>query len=405
MTDNDKLKNRKAGYILPAKLLYDGTDPANAERRARLLKADGFYDYKNGEWVCPGEQIFAQFCKELNYTPVVPVTPVSTVTQSAPAEPAVEPAPALAVTAPPPGAPPLKLVKPPAELKPDALQGPGNKRLLALPPCFIVTQQVQVQGDIHYLHGDEQLTTTQDGETTVAKTKKTIEVIVRDPEEKAEADATASQLRSEVRKLGTVLQSGVILVPTAKAAELDAAMSSCRQTAIEWNDKATSHFLRVSLLKAAITSDAEAAARDIAYTLQETMARLESALESCDVKKIKSVLDNAKPLTRVLPAKEANALSAALASAGATKKYIEEQLNKKKVEIEEVKKEVARTSLGPVQTARAMYLELAGPVEMEIRNSADGERFAALDATSAADATGTSAGQPQAAVNGDRYDM
>lgn len=406
MSTNDKDKNKKLGFTIPAKMLYDTARDDNRERRARMLKAGCAYDYKADVWICPDKASFDTFSAEIGCTTAAEPAPVKlpapvqlpAVVTAPPPEAKLETKPEAKPEAKPESKPELKLVpqpipQPVVEVKP-------GRRLLEIPPCFIVTQEVKLQGDIRYIYGEETSTTTTEGDTNVHKTKKVMEMIVRDPEEHEKAQALASQMRAEIRKLGSILQSGVVLVPTEKDAELETAMSFCRQQGIEWNEKARYHFLRVSVLKAAITSDSESAAREIALTLQETTAKLEAALAECDVKKIKSIVDNAKPLTRVLPVKEANALSAALASAVATKKFIAEKLGEKQQQIETVRKEVLSSAMGPIQSARALYLELLAPVEVEARLTAP-ERFAELDDTKVVE---TAVIQP-VAVNGQRFDM
>lgn len=406
MNKNDRNKNIAAGYTIPARLLYDSARPDNGARKKNMYRDKCVYANEISVWICPDAATFKKYCDEIGYVP--PSLPPSTLPppQSVPLPPVVPPPPQSETPEPEPEKlekPELKLIKEEAptvaaKLEPASRISKAERRLLELPPCFIVPQTVGVQGDVRYLYSDEENKTEFEGETRLAKSKKTVEVIVRDPEEQIKAQQLAGQLRVEVRKLGSVLQSGVILVPTSREKELDKAIAFCREEAMKWNGQAKHHYIRCAVVKAAVTSDAESVAKDITFTLQETMSRLETALANCDTKQIKSIVDNAKPLTRVLPAKEANTLSAVISSAQATKKYIEEQVSKKRKQIEEVKREVARTQLGPVQTARAQYLELIGPVEMEVKPATVEERFDTLEG-------GAAPAPTRSAVNGDRFDL
>jgi hypothetical protein len=406
MSGNEKKTAIQKGLTIAGQHLFGDV---NKDRRERLKKAGAVYDSKGNTWVCPNEQVYQAFTVELKIgQPVVAAPPPG----AKPVQPAL-PQPA---SPPPASLPVVKLVPKPAEPQPAAVpaaqpveaqpQEPQGlalvqgKKILQIPPSYIVVQEVKVQGDIRYTHLDEENSSSEDSDgTKVAKTKRTTETVIKDPEEFQRARYMAGQLRGSVRKLGQVLQSGVILVPVAKEKELDEAISTSRTEATSFNREAKHHFVRVSMLKSLITTDAEAAARDIAWKLQETMAELKTALEQCDVERIKSITDNAKTLTRIIPAREANQLSAALANANATRKYIQDELKKKGKQIEDVQAEVRRTSLGPVESARMMFLEYAAPVEMEYAGATDVERFAEMDSQEPQAATSA------VAVNGDRFDL
>lgn len=407
MSGNEKRDNIAKGLTIAGKHFFGDE---NKDARKRLGEAGAVYDSKASAWVCPNEQVYQQFLREAGLEPKAPVVVATPVVIAAPppgAPPAQLPQP---VSPPPlpvtklvasaPAAKPAPVEPAPVEVQPQGMALVSGKKILQLPPSYIVVQEVKVQGDIRYMHIDEEHTSDQDTDgTEVATTKRTTETVIKNPEEHKKARYLAGQLRGSVRKLGQVLQSGVILVPVAREKELDEAILGARDEATKFNREANHHFVRVSMLKSLITTDAEAAARDIAWKLQETMAELKTALEQCDVERIKSITDNAKTLTRIIPAREANQLAAALSNANATRKYIQDELKKKGKQIEEVQQEVRRAQLGPVESARMMFLEYASPVEMEYAGAADVERFAEMgDVAEVAPA-------PKAVVNGDRFDL
>lgn len=403
--------NKNATYTIPMELLYDKARPDNRDRRNRMLKAKCCCDSKTGVWICPTEELFKQFAGEIGYAAAAP-TPAPQAAKPKPVPLRLVPKP-VEVAPPAPAAPPAVQVQAavktavevaaaavPAKQTSSTVDALMSKRVLELPPSFIVVQEVKLQGDVKYLHSGEEASVEDQGGVKVSKTKVTTETVTRDPEEHKQAKFLSGQLRSSLRKLGSVLQSGVIVVPVAKEDELDATISDCRKQAVEWNAKAKFHYIRVSMLKSLITSDAESAARDIAFRLQETVREVTEAIASCDVDRIKSVVDNSKALARIVPAKEAKELTGALAQANNIRKYIKEAVEEKGREVEAVRKEIAQTMLGPLEAARMSFLELAVPVEMEAKIAADVGRFEELGGETAAPAQAS-----EAAVNGNRFDM
>jgi len=251
------------------------------------------------------------------------------------------------------------------------------KPLLALPPCTIVVQEVSVLGDVRYetLGGESSLLDAGEG-LIIREEVRTSKKTVTDPAEYQRAVELASKLRSSLRGLGKTLHSGVLLVPKDKDAQLEEALLAVKTRASEFNQTAVHHHVRVSQLRAALTSDVEQAARDMAYTLQKTLEDMQSALAACDVKRMREVAASAKTIIPVLPEKEAKLLGAAVDSVRQQATFIKSSLEKKELEFEEVSQLI---TYGPINAARMAALSYAAPVEIEAaRESLSRSRFAGL---------------------------
>jgi len=398
MSSNDRQRNKQLGYVIAGKRLRGDE---HKDTRKQLFAAGGVFDSDSTCWICPSREVYVQFLAKLGLkeatsdlprppvvAPPAGLPKVELVVQAQPKQPVEKPVEKPITIEPTTTTAPLASMTPPSTstTTPSTTTVPlaplAKRRILELPPSFIVIQEVKVKGDISYRRLEEESSSSEDADgTTITKTTKKIETVVCDPEEYEKAMVLSGQFRAALRKLGQVLQSGVVIVPTAKEEELDKLISDTQGEALLYNRQAKHHYIRTAMLKSLITGDAEAASRGIAYKLQETMAELRLALEQCDVKRIRSIADSAKTLTRIIPAREANTLSAALASAKQTAKWIRDELEEKGKQIEAVRMEVAKASFGPIDAARASFLELSGPLELNGTIEVGAERFAAMDST------------------------
>jgi len=285
--------------------------------------------------------------------------------------PALAPKPETVVPPPPPPASPPVSGPTPAKAAPQAAE---VVKLLQLPPSMLVVNEVSLRGKVQYdrLSGDEKI--TEAGGRRNSEEVKTTRRLVENVDEYEQAQALASQLRATLRKFGRVLHSGVVLVPCESGAELDAAIVEVRQLAAEHNAKALDHFVYPSVIKEAITSDAEATARDVALSIRDVMGELKEALEACDVDRIRTVSGRLKTFTAITTGPDADALTAAVQAARKAASYIKTEAEKKGRQIDTVRQELA---LSAVEATRLRFLDYAVPEEMKAAVASD--RFGGLD--------------------------
>ena len=273
-------------------------------------------------------------------------------------------------------------------VKADVAAVAKEKPVLNLPPSFLVIQSVSTPGDVSYeTMADERTVisaTEEDGVDTARRTRTSKQVVVN-PQEYEAAKTLAGQMRTKLRTMGNSIQQGVVLVPTSREKELDAFIEKCDVDALQFNTVARHHFVRPSIQKTVVTTDAEKTARDVAFQIQEKMDRLKEALDKCDVKQIQNVTAQLRNWTKVLDApKDKQAIAAAIDAARTASKWIREETAKKGRLIEDVRKEL---NTAPVDTARMMFLEYAAPPEMEVaRSSVAAGRFADMLETTTGEA-------------------
>jgi len=313
-------------------------------------------------------------------------------------------APPPVVTLPP--APPSVAVPPTTAevmtetVRADVAAAAKEKQVLNLPPSFLVIQSVSTPGDVSYETVADERTMVEavgDDGVDTSKRVRTSKQVVVNPQEYEAAKKLAGQMRTALRQLGNSIQQGVVLVPVAREKELDKLIEQCDLDAINFNASARHHFVRPSIQKTVVTTDAEKTARDVAFQIQEKMDRLKEAMDKCDVKQIQNVTSQLKNWTKVLNTpKDKRTITAAIDAARTASKWIREETTKKGRLIEDVRQEI---NAAPVDTARIMFLEYAAPPEMEVaRSSVEAGRFSdMLEATT---------GEPadvKPAINVDRF--
>jgi hypothetical protein len=251
-------------------------------------------------------------------------------------------------------------VKKAEEEKPQTLR---KKTMLPVKSGFVVIYTVSVEGDVTYKHLDEESSVEEDGAVHNQKSIKTVERVVRNVEEHTKAQQIAGSLRTALRRLGTPITPGAMLIPFSKEAEFDAALTEINREAADFNRIARNHVVRHLICKTQmVMSEEEKVARDLAYDLQNLMDEMKDALDRCDSKRIREVAVLAKAKAAVLPAgKESGMIAAAVQSARNLASEISRELQQKGQSVEKVRE---RLDTSVVDSARMMFLEYELPAEV-----------------------------------------
>lgn len=290
---------------------------------------------------------------------------------------------------PPPPAPPVagqavqdqaKPQSSKAEAKPAAKKG---LKKLKLPPSIVVCGSVELLGKVRYRNLDEKSQVIgAEGTMRTKEVVKTSKKVIQNVDEYEQAQKLAGELRYSIRKLAQATILGPVCPPD-KEPELDAVIAEARSRARKFNEKAVSHMVRVAYVKAVISSDDEAAAREFTWDFQQYLADLKTALNTLDVKQIRNVASQMqgtlKGLSAMIPKQERGILQQAINNAREQAKLIVEEVGAKGRTIESVKEEVETSA---VDAARMAFLEYEVSPELQnltIENGADTARFSGIE--------------------------
>ena len=207
MSGREKEQAVSAGYTIPGKRLF-GSE--HEKTRAAMREAGCTWDGKRCLWICPDRMIWERFRGAAGLSeddaPRRALKPVRLPPPPAEGPPPLEQLELKATVVKPAPAPAAEPVKASSGLAP-VTQIRSGKKLLALPPSFIVTQEVGLRAAISYETLDIEATERERAdETKEHETVRTVRKIVVNPEEYAAAQYLASQIRQRVRLLGRVLQ-------------------------------------------------------------------------------------------------------------------------------------------------------------------------------------------------------
>jgi hypothetical protein len=201
------------------------------------------------------------------------------------------------------------------------------------------------------------LYTRQDGHVAVEDGREektwTTTRVTEDLEEYKESERLASECRRAIDTVAVATRVGLI-VPLEKEAELDEAIILVRKKIAEKNGVWKHSKLSCSFIKARIATDDQQAAMAIGQELSGFMKELTGALDSLDVKKIRSVVASVKGMDSLLPAEASKTLHEAMAAARAAANTISKEVEKKGRRIEEVREEL---NLAPIDVARTLFME------------------------------------------------
>jgi len=370
-----------------------------SELRAAGARPKMNTETSNLQWHLP-DAVYKRFMSRLPEGCVAGLTqPVSSMVAPAAAAAPATPPPALIVpvgamaSLPAPREPQLVAPQPVAVPKPASPQPPPQKipdgpaspassaepakQLPLSKELILVTQEVSNPGDVTYRSLGHEQTDLEGSEVRTVQTVKTSQKIVKNPEEQDKARKLAGTIRGSLRGLGRVLLSGVVLVPKEDEEELDKMLADARKEASDFNSAARHHFVRVSTLKIPLLSQDADVAKELTFTIQQSLGELRDALDKCDVKRIRNVAAQMKSLSRVLPDAEGSAVNRAVVNARSLATWANEELTKKKRSIEEVRRDL---DLSPVDEIRMQFLEYDVADDAgAMKTSVDSARFEELE--------------------------
>lgn len=396
--------NSAQGWVISGRLLMGD---AYRDIRARLKAAGAVFDSKAFVWVCPSAAVHQEFVRELQSlagpektaTPVplppalklMPPAPPAPVVR--PVVPAAPPAPAPAVQlelppappAPAPAAPALEALAaaitearlpaaaeplpslPPAE---PMLDSDGDVRILRLEPSRLAVISIPMDGP---RQRKEKGRTKKTEESTryrgvdALTVTTTVENTIVNPEEYARGKELQGKLGNMLRRFGVNVSDGMIAYPVKQDAAFMKTRAEAKELARSFNASSSHWKLRVRATRLqAVTSEEEDIARDAAYEIQQIMKELRVAMEPMDTARIRSAVEEAKAKAAVLSAgTEQGALYAVVEAARLAANRITREVEKKGRSISEVKRDLEyQNALKPIDSARMMFLEFAGPTEM-----------------------------------------
>lgn len=284
-----------------------------------------------------------------------------------------------------PGGPPrtLKLVKPeelppkpqsPKETGASAVAG-DNKKVLKLAPSRYVRISVETHGprSSRQLSKDVKKETSASSELGVDKmTVRTVnEREYINPQEYEAAKEKQQRLGYVLRRHGTSLGGGFILLPLSEELSFDQEREDAIAAARDFNRSTTHWKVSVSATKLqALLSDEEREAKKVTWEIQQALKELEEAIKSCDVSRITAAIEEAKANQPTLsPGFEQGALSSAIEAAKRAKTLVVREVEKKQTEIEVVRRQID-TSV--ITSARMVFEGLSIPEELDMSQGAAG---------------------------------
>jgi hypothetical protein len=404
-----KVQRIMEGLVVDGGLLFDKNGPGMADLRAEMNEAGARYNSPTGQWVFPDRETMEQFLPRIPGAERArleqiagvekPVAPRAGFAESdnPPAMPPVPPPPGAGGLPPAPPPPPSQGATPPAPPPPptppssppqsdgpveDADRYVSQLKKLKLPPSIVVCGSVEVLGKVRYRRLDQKSKVLgEEGQIRTKEVVKTSKKVITNVDEYDKCQKLASELRYAVRKLAQATILGPVCPPD-KEPELDAAIQDARTRAREFNESAVSHMIRVAYVKATISSDDEAAAREFTYDFQQYLGDMKVALESLNVKNIRNVASQMQStlrgLSAMIPDTERSILQEAINNAREQAKMIVEEVGAKGRTIASVKEELNTSA---VDSARMTFLEYEVSPELQnltIEDTADTERFNGL---------------------------
>jgi hypothetical protein len=227
-------------------------------------------------------------------------------------------------------------------------ENPSGPRL-SLKPSLLVAVQISRVGGVTYARG---AASEESGDNYEKKTWETTKEIPNVAEFKT-AEAAAAECRRLISAICYRTSFG-LLCSKDREKELTEAVKVVKAKIADVNSALQTVRLTASVIRAEISSSDQEAAQAVVQEIGGFLAELTSAVEACDVKKIRQTVGAVKGIESLLPEIQSQSLRSAIAAAKKAASTIVKEVQKKERTIDEVRREL---DLSPIDAARMMFVE------------------------------------------------
>lgn len=225
-------------------------------------------------------------------------------------------------------------------------------RTAVLKPGFLVSLKTNCRGGVAYSRIDLEPDHADDDGARVAKWETTRQI--SNPQEFEMGNLARRQARSAVSAVCCSSSFG-LLCPTAKEAELNAAIAEARKIADAHNEVATETRVDVFVLVGRIAQDDAEAARAISAEVRDLIDAMKAGIAAADPTAIREAANKARDVAGMLSSDVAGKVNAAIAEARDAARALVKRVQKAGEAAATV---VAECYTARLETARFAFLDL-----------------------------------------------
>ena len=290
-----------------------------------------------------------------------------------------EPLPPPPPPLPPPPAPPVEETTDTGTPVPVTEVRLKPQKIMALPPSVLVCGEISTPGAVRYYKLGEDTVPSEDGRgVKISKRTKTSRKVVVDPDERDNCTKLAGQMRTAFKRVCVSTPFGYIC-HEEKEGKLTEVIQKIKDDARKWNNTASFHFIKVSLMMARIETQSEQVAKDMVWEARSLLQELDEALKSASVAGIRNVANKIKNVVPLYTVEDGKGLNEAVVAA---RNYATELKAASAEKADEIQAVLDRVNLGAVDEARFQFDEYVASEEIagnesKIKMSVDAANAAA----------------------------
>lgn len=240
-------------------------------------------------------------------------------------------------------------------------KGVPSMKTSVLKPGFLVCLRTTLRGGVQYVRKDLESEHQTDDGAIRAKWETTKEIA--DPDDFKAGTEARTLARSTVSKVCAYSPNFGFMAPLDRESELAQAIIDARAIATEYNARATSNQLTVSVICGRIAQDDAEAARAIGAELRELMEQMKAGIAAADPAVIREAANKARGLGAMLSADVAGKVDQAIVQARTAAREITRRVEKAGERAADV---IAELQTNRIDSARFSFLDLdEGPAEVQ----------------------------------------
>lgn len=222
--------------------------------------------------------------------------------------------------------------------------------MIALKPGYMVALATKIDPPPTYRKTNE----ATDHASAVEVRSWEAEVTVQLPEEYDRAKKVRGRARSLMTGACIVTPFHVLMCPTDRVGQLDAAEAEARRIVEEFNASATFYRVDLQTFRGTVEEDSTRAAQAVGEEVRSLLDSMERSIRLGDVKAARDAAVQAKSISRLLEGAEAEKVSLAVRS---LRQLAREVVDKVQGQAEELLEVVTEERLRPIAAARMVFLD------------------------------------------------